>query len=492
VNLCDLYAAHAGDAKPAVVDLSPPGGARTLDYASFDARCGRAAAGLAAAGIGRGERIGILARNGAPFLELVFGALRVGAVPVPINVKLPAETIRFVAADADLRLLFHDAEHAALAPGGVPALELGEAYERFLGAQPAPVADLPGESESVLLYTSGSSGRPKGVLHTHASQLWMVRAMLPPPALARAGQRVLVAAPLYHKNGLLSSKLALGMGGAVVLLPSFSAAGYIRAISEQRCTSIGGVPTMFALVAKERELLRRGDLSSVERVTIGSAPLTGTLLEEVRAIFPKATIVNGYGTTETGAAVFGRHPQGKPTPPLSLGHPLPGLEVRLAGGRDADQGELWIRTPGAMAGYLNLAEETAARLEGGWYKTGDRMRRDADGFYFFVGRTDEMFQCGAESVYPSELEALLERHPAVHQAAVVSVPDPVKGRLPVAFVVLEPGERTSESELKEFALRHGPAYLHPRHVHFVDALPLAGTNKVDRRELEARAAGRAG
>jgi acyl-CoA synthetase (AMP-forming)/AMP-acid ligase II len=167
---------------------------------------------------------------------------------------------------------------------------------------------------------------------------------------------------------------------------------------------------------------------------------------------------------------------------------LGAVELRLAGGTDEDDGELWIRSRGVMRGYLNLAEATASKLENGWYKTGDLMRRDADGFYFFVGRVDDMFNCGGENVYPGEVESRLERHPAVHQAVVVPVEDHVKGSLPVAFVVAKAGAALVPDELKRFALENGPAFQHPRQVWVVAALPLAGTNKIDRRALVERAA----
>ena len=193
-------------------------------------------------------------------------------------------------------------------------MDIDTELESYRGHAQLPVAELSDESESLLLYTSGSTGRPKGVVQSHASQLWMLNALAPPPQFVPPDQRMLVAAPLYHKNGMFSSKLALLMGAAIVLLPRFTAVDYIEAIAEHRCTLIGWVPTMYALVVRERELLARSDLSCVKRITIGSAPLTGALLDEVRGVFPNATITNGYGTTESGPAAFGMHPELKPTP----------------------------------------------------------------------------------------------------------------------------------------------------------------------------------
>ncbi|MGE0525302.1 MAG: class I adenylate-forming enzyme family protein, partial [Variibacter sp.] len=203
----------------------------------------------------------------------------------------------------------------------------------------------------------------------------------------------------------------------------------------------------------------------------------------------------GYGTTEAGPAVFGKHPDGIPTPDLSMGYPLTAIDLRIvdAEGRaveGAGEGILQMRTPALMSGYLHLPEQTKRAIRDGWYHTNDVVRRDAGGFYFFVGRADDMFVSGGENVYPGEVEKLIERHPGVQQAVVVPVPDDIKQMLPFAFVVREPGpngNKVGEGDIKNWTLEGGPAYQHPRWVEFVPAMPLAGTNKVDRAMLKQRA-----
>ncbi len=210
----------------------------------------------------------------------------------------------------------------------------------------------------------------------------------------------------------------------------------------------------------------------------------------MRDIFPQARVAGNFGTTEAGPAVFGPHPDGIPKPDTALGYPLPGIGVRLANGkaRDVREGVLELLTPANMPGYHNLPDKTAeVTSEDGWYITGDVMRRDEDGFYYFVGRADDMFVCGGENIYPVEVERLLERHPDIEQACVVPVPDDIRGQMPVAFVVARPGARLDEEAVKAHALAGGPAYQHPRRVVFLAEMPLAGTNKVDRRVLEERA-----
>ena len=181
--------------------------------------------------------------------------------------------------------------------------------------------------------------------------------------------------------------------------------------------------------------------------------------------------------------MFGPHPDGRSKPDLALGWPRPQVEVRVVGsdGREADEGMLWIRTPANMTGYLNLPEKTREVLTSdGWYISGDIVRRDETGAYYFVGRADDMFVCGGENIYPGEVEALLERHADIIQACVVPIPDEIKHEKPFAFIVARPHSRLTEDEVKRYALEHAPAYQHPRHVVFMPELPLASTGKVDR------------
>jgi acyl-CoA synthetase (AMP-forming)/AMP-acid ligase II len=226
----------------------------------------------------------------------------------------------------------------------------------------------------------------------------------------------------------------------------------------------------------------------VRTIMMGSAPSSPQLLKELRAHFPNAEPLVVYGVTEGGPVPQGPHPEGKPRPPGSLGVPYPGTEAKLVGGPTQDEGELVLRNPGILLGYHNLPDETAKRLRDGWYYTGDICRRDRDGFYYFVGRTDDMFVSGGENIFPGEVEALLLRHPAVHQALVMPFDHELKGQVPYAFIVTKDGAEITEDDLKRFALANGPAYQHPRRVFFLEQFPLAGTNKVDREALRQMAA----
>ena len=338
----------------------------------------------------------------------------------------------------------------------------------------------------MFLYTSGSTGTPKGVVLSHQSHIWVVETRL---ASELARHRYLIAAPLYHMNALALAKLACAAHATIVLLPQFTARAYIEAIGRYRATWLTAVPPMIAMMLREKELLARTDLSSVEFVRMGSAPVSASLMEALRQALPRAVVTNAYGTTEAGPVVFGPHPKGLPQPELSVGYPHPKVTLRLVDGenRNAEQGVLEMKCPALMLGYHNRPDVRPPFTADGFYITGDVFRRDANGFHTFVGRTDDMFVSGGENIYPADVERLLERHPDIAQAAVVPIDDEIKGQKPVAFAVPKPGRAPTESDIKRFALANAPAYAHPRFVWFVAELPLASTNKVDRAALHQMA-----
>jgi long-chain acyl-CoA synthetase len=498
-NLGDILRLPAHGGRIAHVDLRDPQRPRSLTAFELDHLIASVARGLASRGIQPGERIGILAANSLEFLASYFGTMRIGAVAVPINYRLPAATIEHIFRDADVRLVFCDAERRSLIPAGLPLIGFddgsAEGFDANLDHGQLKGVTPKEDDLAEILYTSGSTGLPKGVPLNHHGQLWAVSNYLVPldPCLP-IGTTVIVA-PLYHMNGLYFTTLALANRVTVISLPRFDARQYLDVVARYRCTQLSGIPTMFALMVRVRAL-ERMDLTSVVDISIGSAPLTDSLLDQVQQLFPQARIHNGFGTTEAGPGVFGDHPDGRPTPPLSLGYPQTQVNAKLVDGASEDEGMLALRTPALMRGYLNLAQVTATKMRHGWYLTGDLMRRDANGFYFFLGRADDMFVCGGENIYPGEVEKMLEHHPHVAQAVVVAAPDDIKGQIPVAFIVPRQGTRPNADEIKRYALTSGPAFAHPRFVVFQDALPESGTHKIDRRALTveatriSRAAGR--
>lgn len=485
-NLGTPFTAHADSTRTAIVDLYFPDNPREVSYRTLDAMCNAVARGLAKVGLKPGDRIGILALNRVEFVATLLGAMRAGVVPVPVNVKLNVATIAFILHDAGAKLVFTEPALRKLCPPELRAVVFGgngdESFEQFLDPgdfaayEPAP------DSIAVQPYTSGSTGRPKGVLLTHYGQNWS-RRVLAWSRRTTPSDVILVAAPLYHKNALNAIKQGLTAGAMLPLLPQFNVERYINAIGKYRCTVISGVPTMTAMVLAQKDRLARTDVSSVRTVMMGSAPASRQILDELKQYFPNAEALVVYGVTEGGPVPLGPHPQGKPRPQGSIGVPYPGTEAKLVGGASPDEGEMTLKNPGILLGYHNMPEETALRIRNGWYYTGDICRRDSEGFYYFVGRNDDMFVSGGENIFPIEVESLLERHPAVHQALVMPFEHEMKGQVPYAFIVLRAGHDATEGDIKAFALANGPPYQHPRRVFFLDRMPLAGTNKIDRQRL---------
>jgi long-chain acyl-CoA synthetase len=495
-NLGDLIDTGLDPDKTAIIDLGAGRRApREYSYREIDALASGVARALSAGALQRGDRVAILSANRAEFLAAMFGIMRAGCVAVPVNFKFPPETIAFIIRDSGAKLVLCDPERRANCPPALPVIEFGgtgaDSFEAFIDRGPFTTIVPTPREPAMFLYTSGSTGIPKGVVLSHQSHLWVVQTRLAPD-LAR--HRYLVAAPLYHMNALALSQLAMAAHATIVLLPQFSASAYIDAIERYRCTWLTAVPPMIAMMLRETERLARADLSSVEFVRMGSAPVSEALMAALKRALPKAAVTNAYGTTEGGPVVFGPHPSGLPQPELSVGYPHPNVQVRLidAGGRIGSEGALEMKAPSLMNGYHNRPDLPPPFTPDGFYITGDVFRRDENGFHTFIGRTDDMFVSGGENIYPGDVERMLERHPDIAQACVVPIDDEIKGQKPVAFVILKPGVQLSDSDVKQYALKHAPAYQHPRFVWFVDKFPLSSTNKVDRgilkREAQARLA----
>jgi long-chain acyl-CoA synthetase len=494
-NLGDILDATRTPEKVVLIEAGHDGKDRRVAYTAriLNSLIDAVARGLLKRGLRRGDAIGVLALNRAEYVAVYFGAMRAGLVVVPVNWKLPADIVGYIAQDAAVKLFFTDAERAVLVPDGIPQICFDTTdWVAFLDPGPFDSVAAVADEIAQILYTSGSTGRPKGVPLSHAGQRWAVEVVSTEDV---STHRLLVAAPMFHMNALFNVKFAFRNNATVVLLPLFSVSSYIAAIGAHDVTWLTSVPTMIAMVAKEvGEEAPPDSFKNVTRIFMGSSPFGQSLLDRVRHIFPSATISNGYGTTEAGPAVFGKHPSGIPTPDLSMGYPLKAIDLRMVDGEGrqisgAGEGILEMHTPALMRGYLNLPEQTAGAIRNGWYHTNDVVRRDADGFYFFVGRADDMFVSGGENIFPGEVEKIIERHPGVQQAVVVPVPDELKQALPFAFVVREPGAgpAADEAAVKRWVLDNAPAYQHPRWVEFVNAMPLAGTNKIDRAALRRQA-----
>jgi acyl-CoA synthetase (AMP-forming)/AMP-acid ligase II len=485
----------------------------TLTYEELDARCNRIATALGRLGVGAGDRVALMFSNDFRFLESLFGPMRLGAVSVPLNTRMGDEALRYVVEDAEATVLIANRamaarartmaaavgrlKHVVIDDAGGESAEAGAgrviAYDELLrsGSVTLPRRATAFDDVCMQPYTSGSTGKPKGVLLTHGGQVWNAD-ILRKAMLIDDTERALVAVPLFHKNAMAGAvKPFLLAGGSMVILPGFDALEVIRAIDRHRVTYMTGVPAMYKMILAEQAALARHDVSSIRFAVCGSAEVPEELLDEFKRVFRGAGIAESYGLTEGGPVPltntrWGLKRRG------SCGRVFPGSDVRLVddGGRDVpvgEPGELLVRNPGLAKGYWKLPDVTAKKFRDGWLQTGDLLRRDPDGYYYFMGRKDDMMNVAGENVYPKEIEDILLGHPNLRDACVVPAPHGTKGVVPVAFVVERERGLSTEDDVKRFFLDRGAPYAHPRRVVFLDALPLGGTGKLDRNALKARA-----
>ena len=479
---------------------------REISYGELDTRMNRVAALLSGLGLQPGTRLAMAIGNRFEFIEVMYGAMRAGIVPVPLNTKLGAEVLEFTVRDAGCEAALVD---PACNPHITSVVERIGTLRQFAFAPATPgwhdyqtsLQQASGSFEPPLLaddhpsfqpYTSGSTGRPKGVVLTHAGQLWWIRACQkywPDQPTARA----LAAVPLYHKNAMAGAiKPMLHCGGSVVILPDFEPRRFLRTLAEYRCTGAGAVPTVYTLLLQQTDLIGSLDFSALQGLSIGSAPVQEELINAVQQAFG-VPVHESYGLTEGGPVMIGPPLDDRKVPFGSCGVAWPEGEIKLVdehGRTDPREGELWVRNPGVTPGYYKLPEVNARKLRDGWLATGDLFCVDDQGFYYFRGRTDDMFNSGGENIYPKEVENLLLTHPGVYDASVVALDHPLKGKVPVAMVMLAPEQTVSADALRQHCLDKGPAYAHPRHIELVTRMPLNGAAKVDRlevqRQLQAR------
>jgi long-chain acyl-CoA synthetase len=514
-------------------------GDTTLSFRQLESRVCRMANLLLGLGVRAGDRVALMFGNDWRFLEAFLGPMRIGAVSVPLNIRMGDAALAYVLDDAEATVLIAGRDQAERARGvaaqakrlGHLVADQGERSGSRESAGPPrsadpqaggarggvvgtpPVLEIPVREYAALMdaasprfrrrridpdsvcmqpYTSGSTGKPKGVLLAHRGQIWnadVIRKM----ACLDHTERALVAVPLYHKNAMIGAvKPFLLCGGSLVILPGFDPVAVIQAIDRHRVTYLTGVPAMYKMMLAETEALATHDVRSVRYALCGSAEVPEELLAEFRRVFG-APIAESYGLTE-GGPVPCAYPRYGPKRRGACGVDVPQAENRIlrADGTDCDPdevGELVCRNPGIAQGYWKLPEVTAQKIRDGWLHTGDLMRRDRDGYYYFIGRKDDMINVAGEHVYPKEVEDILLRHAGLKDACVVPAPHATKGWVPVAYAVArDPAAAPSEEEVKRFFLEHGAPYAHPRRVVFLDRLPLGGTGKLDRTALKRTAA----
>ena len=491
-DLPDLIARRAA-LTPGKVALENVATGRTQTYKELDARAGQVAALLAARGIGEGDRVAALSRNRIEFFELLFGCAKLGAILVPLNWRMPPAELAGSVGDAEPALLFHGAaEAAATAKLGVPTIDFDGDYEALLAT--APTCSLrdrwPAGAIWYLLYTSGTTGRPKGVIYTY--RMALANHINIGGAIGLTGADTTASfLPIFHTAGInLHALPTLIAGGRVIVMDGFDADALVTLLEARRLDTVFAVPTVYqSLLDHPRFAL--APLGAVRHWGCGGAPLPDALALRYRELGVR--VCNGMGMTETGPTAFLVDAADAWDRLGSVGKPQLLCSARIVGpdGREAADGEvgdLHFAGPGVTPGYWRNDEATrAAFADDGWLISGDLARRDADGFFWIAGRRKEMFISGGENVYPAEVENVLAAHPAVVDAAVLAEADPKWGEVGRAFVQLAPASgRPDDAELAAFCRARLAAYKVPRRFHFVAEFPRTSAGKIQKHLLVSR------
>ena len=464
---------------------------RRFTYGELDARASRLAQSLRSGmGIAKGDCVGILAENCVAFLDAFFAAGRLGFILVPLNTRLTTIELAQVARDSGMKALLHSQRYAAAAADlcGVAPIDVrlqlddrayaggDEVFER--------AACMP-EDLYLLLYTSGTTGSPKGVMISHRMVAWNAYNTAASWQLS-ANDVTSICTPLYHAGACVSMPSLFLLGGRIVLHDGFDAHEVLCAIERERCTFFFGVPTIFEMLTHAPHW-PTADLSSLRWCISGGAPLPAPLAELYRG--RGLVMKQGYGLTEAGVNCFAMSAEESERKAGSIGKPMLFTQAKLApapGAQDG-MGELCLRGPLVASGYWNQPEATAQTFDAeGWLHTGDLARVDDEGFYWIAGRLKEMLISGGVNIYPAEIETALLDHPAIAAAAVIGVPDAQWGEVPAAFLVAR-APITAE-EVTVFLGQRLARYKLPKRIEFLAELPRTSSGKVAKKELQERLA----
>jgi len=477
-------------------------------------RVQRLANALGALGVAKGDRVAVLDTNSARYVEAYFATSMLGGVFVPLNYRAKADELEDMVTTAGARLLFVGERYVSLVASlrerlvGVThyvALESSPPgmmpYEALLAWDAAEVieAEVDEDDVNVLMYTSGTTGRPKGVMLTYGD---FVAYVCGHTELADGTPRgsTLLCVPLYHIAGVTSMMTSLFAGRRLVILPQFDPIAWLDTVQRERITHAFLVPTMLKRVLDQPEFAHY-DCSSLEVLAYGAAPMPLPVIRRAVESFP-ATVgfINAFGQTETTATVTMLLPEdhrleGSPVEVerklrrlSSIGRPLPDVEVKIVDALGAEVprgeiGEIAVRTPRMMKGYLAEVDATAQTIIGGWLHTRDLGWMDEDGYVYLAGRKDDLIIRGGENISPAEIEAVLQAHPAIEEAAIIGVPDLEWGEQVMAIVVRKPGSTLSAEEVTEWCRQRLASFKKPELVHFVPELPRNPLGKVLRKDL---------
>jgi long-chain acyl-CoA synthetase len=466
-----------------------------LSYATLDDLSARMATVLAEKGLQPGDRVGVMLPNVPQFPVAYYGVLRAGCVVVPMNVLLKRREIAFYLEDSGAKLLLawhgFGAEAAGgAADAGVDLIEVEPESFAALLAEHAPtsgLADTAADDTAVILYTSGTTGKPKGAELTHSNLYRNADVSSRTTSEIAAGDVVFGGLPLFHSFGqTVSMNASLMVGACLTLVPKFDPGEALETIQRDRVTHFYGVPTMYGALLHhpERESY---DTSSLRTCITGGASMPVEVLRGFEEAFG-AIVLEGYGLSETSPVSSSNHPD-RERKPGSIGTPLEGVEMKVFDEDDnevaqGEVGEIVIRGHNIMKGYWQRPEATAEAMRGGWFHSGDMAKVDEEGYFYIVDRKKDLIIRGGYNVYPREVEEVLYEHPKIREAAVIGVPHDQWGEEIGAAVVLHEGEALDPEEVSAYVKERIAAYKYPRLVWFLDELPKGPTGKILKREIE--------
>ncbi len=465
-----------------------------FNYGLLENASARVAAMLKSKGVGVGDRVGIMVPNVPYFPAVYYGILRMGAVVVPMNVLLKGREVGFYLSDPQVKVLFAwhgflEAAEAGAAEAGdveIVAVEPGEIEGLIFAHEPDPeIADRAGDDTAVILYTSGTTGRPKGAELTHDNLRTNVEISA---ELFDMGTEDVIfgGLPLFHSFGqTCTMNAAISCGATVTLLPRFDPAKALEILARDGCTIFEGVPTMYGALLTHPDRAAC-DVSSLRVCVSGGASMPVEVLRGFEESFG-CKVLEGYGLSETSPVASFNHPD-RERKAGSIGTPIRGVEMKCVDDdgnavAQGEIGEILIKGHNVMKGYLNQPDATAEAIKDGWFASGDLAKVDEDGYFFIVDRKKELIIRGGYNVYPREVEEVLYEHPAVREAAVVGVPHAELGEEVGAAIALKDGCECEADELRAFCKEQVAAYKYPREVWFVDELPKGPTGKILKREI---------
>ena len=486
-NLVNTVRAHAGQVAVRVDDA-------TTTYSELDEASARVAGLLRERGFKPGDRVGIMLPNVPEFAVAYYGVLRAGGAVVPMNALLKVREVAYYLGDSGARLMFGWHDFAGDARGGAEqadaeavVIDPASFPDHLAAAIPDyQVAERDDEDTAVILYTSGTTGHPKGAELTHGNLISNTEVARTNIVGARPNDVIFGGLPLFHTFGqTVALNVAVAAGACLTLLPRFDAEHALRIITGHRVTVFEGVPTMYVALLHRPDRADY-DTSALRRCISGGAALPVEVLRGFEEAFG-VPVLEGYGLSETSPIASFNHPD-RERKPGSIGTPIRDVQMRVVDGEDrevpqGEVGEIVIRGPNVMKGYWHRPEATAEAIRDGWFHTGDLARVDEDGYFYIVDRKKDLIIRGGYNIYPREIEEVLYEHPAVAEAAVIGLPHPALGEEVGAAVTLKPGASVTAEELRNHVKALVAVYKYPRHVWILDALPKGPTGKIQKREI---------